>query len=208
MSRISYLQSINCNPGTITINNFSVEKTQLAKINHVLPCIDGPPIYEQVHHASNFIMFSNKKEALDYLLNYNTNSGLKLFSEDVNSTGVKKFLLVTCEHIYYRIINTRAHLYENIERGQPVKLHIDLDYKTRISNILKLNKLFARLVHEALELFNKALVYYGVVDPQIIILKSNQVTNQSGENKVSGHIIYNNVVFADTVIVKKNWAQI
>lgn len=86
--------------------------------------------------------------------------------------------------------------------NQPVKLHIDLDYKTQTADLHKLNKLFVRLANETIELINKELSDYGIKDPEIIVLKSNQVIDKYKENKVSGHIIYNNIVFEDIYQMK------
>lgn len=196
-------------PILFSIDDFSPQQVlSLGKIQSntkIIPKnnIDGSPIYKQLDEQSiNCFLFPKKAEALLYLYNYNWNSRLKLFSEDLNGYGAKRFILATKEHVYDQVISTRAHLYENIEMGQPVKLHIDLDYKTHVSDPFKLSKLFSRLVRGILELINKEIANCGINDPQVIILRSNQVILKNRENKVSGHIIYNNVIFKDIYQMK------
>ena len=157
--------------------------------------INGKPINQQLNHYKKYIVFSKKADALYYLHNYNWRSGLKLFSEDVNNIGAKRFILSTKEDICDLVTSTHAHVYENIEQRDQVKLHIDIDYKTRISERYKLDILFNRLIKLAIDIVNKELIPFKVINPKIIILRSNMVINKNSENKISGHIIYTNVVF-------------
>lgn len=193
-----------CDPYTLSIENFSCEKALINKIKHTIPDINGPLLYKQLYDENqSYIVFSKKSEALHYMSYYNWDNRLKLFSEDYGRNGAKKFILSTKEYIFDLVNSRYAHLYENIEKNQRVKLHIDLDYKTKEHNLFKLNKLFGRLTNETIELINKELSStFDINNPQIIILKSNQVINKHIENKISGHIIYNDVVFEDIYQMK------
>jgi hypothetical protein len=167
--------------------------------------INGPSVYKQFEQACNKatnLSFEKKDQALEYL-SKNKFDDLKLYSKDLNNSGAKSFILSTKEDMYDTIIKSKSpNYYENIECCQRVKLHFDVDYKTDISNKSRLDKLFNRLVNKTIELINLELIKHNITKPEIIILKSNMFINKDGKSKVSGHLIYNNIVFNDIYQMK------
>ena len=86
-------------------------------------------------------------------------------------------------------------MYENIEADQQIKLHIDVDYKTNETNISMLNVKFKELIDKITEMMEKELLKYGIKNPSIMVLRSNQEVIRDKPSKISGHLIYTNVIF-------------
>ena len=85
-------------------------------------------IKKQTHYQFNQNqVFKEKKDALAYL---EKNKNLYLFARDLTAKGAKEFIATTRDEILTATITTKhSHLYESYERGQPIKLMLDIDYK-------------------------------------------------------------------------------
>ncbi len=142
------------------------------------------------------LFFKKKIEALMYkneqnLINKN------LFSQDVSEEGAKCFLLGRYENIYEQINNNTLHnIYENIEMDQRVKLHLDIDLKNELDDVDNL-RLFRKLIPKSINLINSYLKEYGIENPKTLILRSKNLSK-----KISGHIIYPDVIFESIMHMK------
>lgn len=145
-------------------------------------------------HKHIYRFIDSARSALKNISNLDANTELTLFSEDINALGAKQFILSTYKCIYAAICksNRQLCLYENIEYDDKVKLHIDIDIKTDIDDEQQQAELFDKIVSDTIELVNDELEKKDIYDPIIIILKSKRTIG-----KVSGHIIYPNIVFTD-----------
>ena len=150
-------------------------------------------------HKHIYRFIDSARSALKNISNLDANSELTIFSEDINASGAKQFILSTYKCIYEAICksNRQLCLYENIEYGDKVKLHIDIDIKTDIDDEQQQAELFDKIVSDTIELVNDELEKKDIYDPIIIILKSKRTIG-----KVSGHIIYPNIVFTDITMHK------
>lgn len=141
--------------------------------------------------------FSKKNFAIEYIT-ANKHIDLKLFSEDLGDQGAKIFIATTYEYMYHLCSTQKSpHYYENIEAGVPVKFHIDIDMKVATSKKSRLERIFNKLVEEAIYLFNEEFKKENITKPEIIILKSDNTVTDTNMSKISAHIIYNNVIFND-----------
>lgn len=136
------------------------------------------------------VIFYKKKEALNEL-KQRKNKSLRLFSKDYKNEGMKCFFLSNIEAVYNDLITgyTKSY-YENIEMDNQVKLHIDIDHITTETNNDKITRVFRNIVKSVIELVNTELMKHNIVDPKVMILKSN-FCNQ----KISSHIIYPQIIF-------------
>lgn len=137
--------------------------------------------------------YSKKIEALSKL-----ESDEHLFSEDVGETGAKRFLITKRKNMYELIKNNNnSCFYENIEELDRVKLHFDIDIK--VSPSLNYNATYLEdKVKSCIQLYNKLLQNtFNMSSPKIIILDA------SVETKLSAHIIYTNVHFANMFSLKQ-----
>ena len=146
-------------------------------------------------------IFKTKKSALEYLTD-NPNKTLKLFSEDVNEKNARNFFVIDHKSLYEIITTSKEllHIYEHYEYGENVKLHIDIDIKKDNFNKKKseetMENFLYRYIKQAIVLVNDSLRKRGKKNPEIIILTS------STEEKLSAHIIYNNIIFDDIRCLK------
>jgi hypothetical protein len=139
--------------------------------------------------SSIYETFDKKANAISYIKE--SQSDLKLFSEDISETdGCKQFIVTSYDKIYQISKNKKRHLYENYEADQPLKLILDIDYKINDSDI-ETSKIdaFDDILVQAIESVNDKLKQYTEIEPIIIILKSCR------KDKLSAHIIYTNIHF-------------
>lgn len=165
------------------------EKTLMNKAN-VTPQSKAHTIYSQKKFKENpqFKCFPTKLPCLNYL---QTQPNLYLFGEDINSKLSKQFYAMDYQSIYQLSLMKKFHLYEYFEKGNQFKLFLDIDVKTDILDVTKQTELFEKVCQESINLILSYLKNYNIQNPEIIILSSCR------ENKVSSHIIFNNVVFED-----------
>ena len=76
------------------------------------------------------------------------------------------------------------------------KLFLDIDVKIDKFDKLQESELFNKVCNDSINLVLEHLKLYNINNPQIIILSSNK------ENKVSSHIIFNDVVFEDIYVMQ------
>jgi hypothetical protein len=152
-----------------------------------------------------FSYFPKKDQAIDFLQN-SKNKDYRLFSEDViyyqKKNITKKYIVATEKSIFNWITHKNANIYECFELNQPVKLFIDVDYKTKIYDSMKLSKLADDMIKNSINIINTELLKYGFKNPSIMVLKSHLAIRPGEENKISAHIIYQNVVFKDISYMK------
>jgi len=146
---------------------------------------------------TNICIAPKKQDIIDYIKNNNI-TDLYLFSEDtINKKNimVKQFYLIDYNSVYLLSKQKKFHLYENYEENEKVKLFIDIDIKKYPENINK-NEYFDDIINESITLFTDKLKEKDIFNSEIIILKS------SSENKLSAHVIFNNVIFEDIYHMK------
>jgi hypothetical protein len=147
-------------------------------------------------------VFGSKNPALDYLSE--TDEKLYLFGQDISfDNGSKIFFVATREEVYdyikkgYNAENIR-YISEYIEDETQVKLHIDLDIKSKEKDEKKIERILMEYAIESIKLVNNKLQKeHGIVNPPHIILKSRNVPD-----KISGHIIFPTVVFKNIYDMK------
>lgn len=144
-----------------------------------------------------FKIYYKKTEALE---NLKANKGKHLFSEDIPNSDSKKQFFISDYKTLFNVCNGQTkHYYENVEVDESVKLYLDIDYKLKENDTM--NGDF--LLNQCLNLVNDKLdKEYDINDPSIIVLTAS--TNQ----KISFHIIYNNVSFYDIYKAKKFMSEI
>ena len=151
---------------------------------------------------TNLYVASKKQVILDYIKNNNI-TNLYLFSEDKiivkdnQENIIKQFYLLDYKTIYLLSKKKKFHLYENYEANEKVKLFIDIDIKLDNNNIENKDEYFDEIIDKSIKLFIDELKKYDIKDPEIIILKS------SSNNKLSSHIIFNDVIFEDIYHMKQ-----
>ncbi len=150
-------------------------------------------IFKSQPHIKKFV---KKEQAIIYIQKHPT---LHLFSEDVSVDGAKQFYTLDYDTVYQLCNKRLYHLYENLERNERIKLHIDIDIKLDKKNNSKKSScqnLLNDTVTQAISLLLKQLHPYNIPTPQIIVL------NGSTETKLSAHIIFVNIAFHDIVALK------
>jgi hypothetical protein len=138
-----------------------------------------------------------KADMLKYL-NDNKITDLYLFSEDtINKKNimVKQFYCLDYKTVYLLSKKKKFHLYENYEENEKIKLFIDIDIKDYDKNINK-DEYFDKIIDESIKLFTDKLKEINIINPEIIILKS------SSKDKLSSHVIFNNIIFEDIYHMK------
>jgi hypothetical protein len=137
----------------------------------------------------------DKKIQAELDLNIINDEELYLFSKDIiPNSSAQQFVLTTYDFIYHLSTKSNGHYYEYNRRGEPLKLHLDIDYKYPSSDYTMND--FDILIDKCITLINIHLMKYHPYDKQIIILSSCR------KEKYSCHIIYYNVVFSDIYSMK------
>jgi len=148
-------------------------------------------------------IYSNKWEIITEHLNKIKNPRLHCFAEDITyidkNTSEQRFVYnyyaLDYATVYELSKHKHFHIYETYESNQKIKLFLDIDipiekvpdkYKTKKDIYLNF------IIDDIIELINDNIYKYNdTIIPKIIILKS------CSENKLSSHIIYQNVIFND-----------
>ena len=154
------------------------EKPIKVKVNKLKSDSTNQSNYYQLLHYIEKIISKNKRTSngsirkMKHLNIYveNENKTLKLFSEDVaENNPAKRFYTVDQNTVFQTVKTKKFHLYENIERGQLAKLHIDIDIK---KEDLKEDIDFDDVLNQCIDSINKELLEYKIIQPEIIILSS------------------------------------
>jgi len=141
-------------------------------------------------------VFSKKDSALEYI-NNNKNNNLYLISEDISNFNHKKFYAIDHESLFLLASTKKYCLYECYEIGDKIKLSLDIDVKAKdIPSGSNRKMYFDNLIDRAINLIGLNLEKYKIKDPEIIVLQSCR------EDKLSAHIIYNNIYFDDVYAIK------
>ena len=135
--------------------------------------------------------FGQKAPALEHIEKIK-DPNLYLFSYDVGNNSAKNFIPATYKEVFNYMVTSpnEKNYYENFELTDALKLYIDVDIKEEQMKNKDRDQEFDSVVNEIIELTNQLLKKKGISKLQIIILRSK---NKTG--KLSGHIVYNNVVF-------------
>ena len=144
-------------------------------------------------HSKNF---EKKIDAVEYIKN-NPNKNLYLISQDLSTKGHKNFYSMDYETLYSLTSTKKQSLYENYEKEDNVKLFLDIDMKTKeIPKDANHMTHFNNILLEIMDIMKLNLAKYDIYNQEIIILSACR------EDKLSAHIIYNNVYFEDIFKMK------
>jgi hypothetical protein len=137
---------------------------------------------------TRFKHFYTEAPCVEYV---NTQQNLHLFGEDKKADGTKQFYAINRATIYTLSKLKKFHLYEYYGNEQKLKLFLDIDIKPEnIPETADKQILFDNYINDSIKLIvNKLEEDHGILNPQIIILKS------SSDVKLSAHVIFCDVVF-------------
>ena len=171
------IKKIDSKENSITIKN--LHRNQIYTIS-------SDEIFKKQKHNQ---IFHEKEPCLKYI---KTNPNLYLVAEDKSTKFNKRFYALDHKILYQLSIKKIYNLYEGFEENDKIKLGIDIDIKKHNipSNIDKDN-LFEQITAQSINLILKELEKYKVFNPSIIIISANV------EDKLSAHIVFNDVVFKD-----------
>ena len=145
----------------------------------------------------NYLIFKTKDPAI-YKQKQLNNQELYLFSEDITKKYAKRFFLNTYQNMYKYIKESKIkRIYENFEANDKIRLYIDVDINEQQIGKNNRDIFFKKIIDDIIKLLIDPLKKYNIIDPQIIILKSKNTLG-----KLSGHIIYPNVVFQNVEHLK------
>ena len=134
-------------------------------------------------------IFHEKESCLKYIKN---NPNLYLVSEDKSTKLNKRFYALDHTILYQLSLKKIYNLYEGFEENDRIKLGIDIDIKKHnIPSNINRDNLFEQITAQSINLIVKELEKYKVFNPSIIIISANI------EDKLSAHIVFNDVVFKD-----------
>ncbi len=136
------------------------------------------------------------------------NNNLVLFAKNVSEKGSNVYFWAQRQDIFNNICFTKyPSYYETIESNNIVKLMIDIDYPLDYKpDSFELNKISDNLSNGVINSINEYLTnHYNIIKDniEIIILRSKLF-----KNKISLHIIYNNIIFENIYNLKYFMMQI
>jgi len=154
---------------------------------------------QQAHDLIKQITYEKKHAALEAQLE---SPNLHLFGYDLNITsGAKHFFISTYNHVYYASLSKTQSLYEYYEDNDQIKLMVDIDINLD-GKEENPTQLFTSIITTAIRTVNNHLKNYTNVTPTIILLSANR------KDKMSCHIIYQNIYFKSIVHMKYFMCQI
>ena len=143
-------------------------------------------------------IFYKKDLCLEHIQEQN-DPDLFMFCGDkrgANGDVYKTCFALSYNNVLSYITNKNLNWYEYIHPNTPVKLFIDIDYKTKECKRIKLNKILNKIIKDCINLVKDELEkVYGITNPETIILKSNLDIKKGETNKPSSHVIFSNVMF-------------
>lgn len=166
--------------------------TKIYKIKRELPEIPENSINIERVRIKNQRYYNTKREAINDTIYYKEK---RLISQDLTiMKGHKRFYLMTYKELWNKIKSNKiAHYYENFEKGDALRLFIDIDYKKKRGEG---EMSYDKLLEEVIETIDNELEKYNRKNTKKIILSSNR------EEKNSAHIIYPEVYFRDITYMK------
>ena len=132
--------------------------------------------------------FSKLNQCLEYLEN---NKQLSVFAEDINNQMAKCFLATDPNTIYLLSRKKKSHFYEYFNDAEKLKLFLDIDVKNS-DNI----DTFNNILDTSIKCVTDELEKYGINSPKVIVLHANR------PNKMSAHVIFQDVVFENIKLMK------
>lgn len=149
---------------------------------------------------ADYYEFYTKKEALNFIKKHKK---LKLFCRDKcekgSKKGSKKFIASTISIIKSLSKQKQHSMYECYEKNDPVKLILDIDYqiKHKKKNSKEYyDELLDEIINSSIITINDQIEKYLDIKPKTIILISNT------QDKLSSHIIYENIYFENIYKMK------
>ena len=153
---------------------------------------------KNIKHLTQNDIFYKKALCLEHIQEQG-DPNLFMFCSD--KKGSDKSVYKICfalnyDDVLYHITTKNLNWYEYIHPSTPVKLFIDIDYKTKEYRRIKLNKILNKIIKDCINLVKDELEkVYGITNPETIILKSNLDIKRGEQNKPSSHVIFSNVMF-------------
>jgi hypothetical protein len=126
----------------------------------------------------------------------------KLFQEDINRSGGKRFYVTDPQIIYNKmIVNTDSHFYEFWTDQTKLVFGVDIDFDKSKENSTP-EEILTNTINAVM---NGAKKYYNhsYDESDIIILENDQIVQQiDNPNKYSAHIIFRGLNFQNCVVAK------
>lgn len=193
-------------PDTSQKNKKSIDEydCQPAKVSQSYPYYTRDKIFSK--KSTNFYTFQKSIDDVDIsfkqtainkikLLN---NQSIKLFSEDYNENASKKFIGASYDIMYYISSTYETCFYENFEENDNIKLFVDIDINKEHFTEDNKNTIFDSFVNKILKYFESAIFKKLDIEKySYILLKS-----ENRPEKLSGHLIFTNIVFRNIYCIK------
>ena len=147
-------------------------------------------------------IFHRKKEAINFI-NKSNNRYLRLYQQDINDNGSKKFITCESKEIFDIIEKNKrkkrySNYYESWNKDDKLcfSLDIDIKLKEKEKRKINLNKILETNILNVIKFANK--YYNHIIDiDDIIILKTK---NQN--NKLSAHVIFRGLCFENYLVCR------
>ena len=126
---------------------------------------------------------------------------IKLFQEDTNAKGSKRFYTIDPNIIYNKMIaNKKSHFYEFWTDNMKIAFSLDLD----MNGIIDYDQAIKIVKENILKVCQGAKKYYNYdyLIEKIIILESDPKYSQLESNKFSYHIIFRGLCFQNHLVAK------
>lgn len=187
-------------------NSYSNKVTKKSK--SVDKYTDDKKFHGQTHTKKIYKEFSKKKDALEYIKKKD-NDTLALWNRDIKEGKKYKKIIVASRNTIYKKIkelskndSNHCSYYECFERKDLVKLFIDIDYKLEKRKVVDIDMLMKDTLTAVINTVNNEVDKYIKVKPEIIVLTA------CTSDKVSLHVIYNNIYFESIYHQKYFFSQI
>lgn len=147
--------------------------------------------------------FITKKEAINYLRKSN-NEDLRLFQEDIDSNGSKRFYVATENDLYEKIEKREkkglnSHYYESWLEDTNIVFSLDIDASLDVINF---DDLIIDNIRKIIKYAKKFYNYEYKID-DIIVLKT-----KTQQNKNSSHVIFRGLYFKNHLVCKNFYYRI
>jgi len=145
-----------------------------------------------IYHKQDALKKHNNSKVLD----------IKLFAEDIDTTGKKKFYVTKPKVIYDGIIDpksTKSHMYEFWSETSKILFSLDLDIKGK-SRDESINIVKANIKKVCLAM--KKYYNFTMNINDVVVLESEPTISIKESNKYSYHIVFRGIYFQNHMVVK------